>query len=103
MVEHPNSSYVEINFGSTNLAFMEERFAKKQIGDKQSTACTSTRDPSFMISIVCSNISFVIPAAISAGAIIVKNSETNLLGTFAQIKDINGILIELCEPSHLIK
>ena len=100
---HPSSGYAELDTGSTLLAFTSERFARdaKLLAGIETVPNRPDSSPiSAQVAFVTTDMDAAWQRAVHAGAAIVKKPEGKPWGqTAGYLRDINGIIIELCTPS----
>ena len=100
---HPSSGYAELETGSTLLAFVGERFAKdaKLLAGTETVPNRPDSSPiAAQVAFVTNELEAAWQQAAQAGAAIVKEPEAKPWGqTAGYLRDINGIIVELCTPS----
>ncbi len=100
---HPSSGYAELETGDTLLAFVGEDFLKDAalLGALGTRPNRPSADPiAAQIAFVTRNLNADWARALAAGATVVKEPEAKPWGqTVGYMRDINGILVELCTPS----
>lgn len=88
--------YGELDTGSTKLSFVSEKM-DKDFHLTQNRLNTSS--PGFFIGFVDENVETASKKALTHGCINVKGPHVTPWGqTVAHLKDLNGILIEICSP-----
>jgi catechol 2,3-dioxygenase-like lactoylglutathione lyase family enzyme len=99
---HPNSGYAELETGPTLLAFVSERFIKdaKLLGGTETLPNRPDSSPiAAQVAFLTKQINADWQRAVQAGATIVKEPEAKPWGqTAGYLRDINGIIVELCTP-----
>jgi lactoylglutathione lyase len=100
---HPSSGYAELETGSTLLAFVAERFLKdaKLLGNTEILPNRPDSNPAAaQVAFVTRDIDRDWQRAVQAGATVVKEPEAKPWGqTVGYLRDINGVIVELCTPS----
>lgn len=100
----PSNDYGEMNLdGSTTLAFAAEEFVQSNIGNVfQRNRTDASLAPGAEISFVTDSHEDVPGAfqkALEAGAIAVQHPKEKPWGqVVSYVKDLNGVLVELCSP-----
>jgi lactoylglutathione lyase len=100
---HPSSGYAELETGPTLLAFVGERFVKdaKLLAGTETLPNRPASNPiAAQVAFVTSHMNADWRRAVQAGATIVKEPEAKPWGqTAGYLRDINGIIVELCTQS----
>jgi catechol 2,3-dioxygenase-like lactoylglutathione lyase family enzyme len=98
---HPSGQYAEMATGETLLAFSGEELVKSSLLGELSyyrnrpDAKPIGAQPAFIVD----DLTAAIGKAVAAGAILVTKPDAKPWGqTVAFIRDINGVLVELCTP-----
>jgi uncharacterized glyoxalase superfamily protein PhnB len=95
---HEGLQYGELDTGFTKLAFASEEMAKNN-GIKIIKNRSQNQIAGFEIALVAKDINKAYKHAINAGAISVQEPNEKPWGqTIAYVRDLNGILIEICSP-----
>jgi lactoylglutathione lyase len=90
--------YAQLATGDTILAFAHEALAKSNGVEFIENSPTSL-PAGFEIALVCDDVNHAYEVACDKGAIAIAPPQTKPWGqTVAYVRDINGILIELCSP-----
>jgi catechol 2,3-dioxygenase-like lactoylglutathione lyase family enzyme len=90
--------YAELETGSTRLAFAVESLAGLH-GFEIRTNRPSETPPGFEIALVTDDVEAAFARAMAAGATPASEPEQKPWGqTVAYVRDLNGILVELCSP-----
>ena len=95
---HDSGLYAEMGTGSTALAF-----AGEPMGAMNGLAVRPTRPgeapPAVEIALVAEDVGAAVARATEAGAALAKAPEEKPWGqTVAYVRDLNGLLVELCTP-----
>lgn len=94
-----SGSYGELDTGSTILSFCTEEHCQREELPFQPTRAAQLAPP-MEISFVTDDVESAFKKAINAGASSVKEPQTTPWGQFnACVRDINGILVEICTPA----
>lgn len=100
---HPSSGYAELETGSTLLAFVGEGFLKdaELLGNTETLPNRPDSNPiAAQVAFVTRDIDRDWQRAVRAGAKVVKGPEAKPWGqTVGYLRDINGVIVELCTPS----
>ena len=98
---HPSGEYAEMETGQTLLAFSGEALVKASLlGDlnyhrNRPDAAPIGAQPAFVVD----DLAGAIAKAVAAGAVQITEPDAKPWGqTVAFIRDINGLLVELCTP-----
>jgi len=95
---HESKQYAEIDMGSTKLAFTSETLAELN-GIHFSENRPDKAPAGIEIAFVAKNVTQAFDLAIQAKAIPVKDPEEKPWGqTVAYVRDLNGVIIEICSP-----
>ena len=95
---HESKTYGELDTGFTKLAFCSKELAKSNGVDFVENSL-DTQPPGIEIALVCDDVESAFKLACDAGAVSVKNPSKKPWGqTVAYVRDINGVLVELCTP-----
>jgi lactoylglutathione lyase len=94
---HESGAYGELNTAATKLAFASETLAKSKGVDFISNRSEIKQAPGFEIGLVADDVEQAYQHAVKAGAIAIKEPAQKPWGqTVAYVRDINGILVEIC-------
>jgi len=100
---HPSSGYAELETGSTLLAFVGEGFLKdaELLGNTETLPNRPDSNPiAAQVAFVTRDIDRDWQRAVRAGATVVKGPQAKPWGqTVGYLRDINGLIVELCTPS----
>lgn len=100
---HPSSGYAELETGATLLVFVGERFAKdaRLLADSEILPNRPDARPiAAQVGLVTRNMDRDWRRAVQAGATVVKEPEAKPWGqTAGYLRDVNGVIVELCTPS----
>lgn len=100
---HPSSGYAELETGSTLLAFVGERFVMDAnlLGGIETVPNRAGGHPiAAQVAFVTRDMAGDWQRAVRAGATIVREPEAKPWAqTVGYLRDINGIIVELCTPS----
>lgn len=93
---HESGQYAEMETGPTVLAFVDEEFARGNVSDFY--MLRPDQPPAAIeIALVTKDVTSAVSRAITAGCSVVKHPEEKPWGqTVAYVRDLNGILVELC-------
>jgi len=95
---HESKQYGEPNTGNTKIAFASNSLAQSN-GVNFIENNTQNTAPGIEIAFIAEDVKQVYQHAISQGAITVKAPSTKPWGQeVAYLRDINGIIVELCSP-----
>ncbi|MFA6263826.1 MAG: VOC family protein [Candidatus Babeliales bacterium] len=95
---HESMAYGEMETGTTTLAFVAEDLSK-QNGISFTPNLLKNTPPGIEIAFVIDNVTAAYNKAVHAGAQSIKEPMQKPWGQIvAYVRDINGILIELCSP-----
>jgi catechol 2,3-dioxygenase-like lactoylglutathione lyase family enzyme len=95
---HESGTYSELDTGSTALAFADEAFVS-QSGISFEPARPTSPPAAVEIALVTDDVAAAVARALAAGAAAVKLPESKPWGqTVAYVRDLNGLLVELCTP-----
>jgi lactoylglutathione lyase len=95
---HESNMYGEMKTGSTTLAFAANSLSE-QNGINFTPNQPQNLPPAIEIAFVTDNVTEAFQKAITAGALSLKEPAQKPWGqTVAYVRDINGVLIELCSP-----
>ena len=95
---HESGTYGELETGSTALAFASEDQGES---NGVSFRCIRPQEaaPGIEIALVTAQVEEAFTRAVNAGAEPVKKAEQKPWGqTVAYVRDLNGVLVELCTP-----
>ncbi len=93
---HDSKQYGELNTGNTKLAFASETLAHSNSVEFIKNRPTQIA-AGFEIAFISENITEAFQQALAAGAILIKKPEMKPWGqTVGYLRDINGIIIEIC-------
>ncbi|MFA6038336.1 MAG: VOC family protein [Legionellales bacterium] len=94
---HESMQYGELATGSTKLAFASESLAESNGVDFISNRSNASKAPGFEIALIADDVAEAYQHAIAAGAIDVKGPIEKPWGqTVAYVRDLNGVLVEIC-------
>jgi lactoylglutathione lyase len=100
---HPSSGYAELETGSTLLAFVGEGFLKdaELLGNTETLPNRPDSNPiAAQVVFVTRDIDRDWQRAVRAGATVIKEPQAKPWGqTVGYLRDINGVIVELCTPS----
>lgn len=100
---HPTQGYAELATGETILAFVAEEFLKTAdlLGGIDVTCSRPGKMPiGAQIALVSQDFDRDWRRAVEAGATVLKLPEPKPWGqTVGYLRDLNGVLVELCTPS----
>lgn len=97
---HDSKQYGELNTGDTKLAFASEVLSLSN-GMKFTTNEAHKDAPGFEIALVTQDVDQAYHHAVKAGATAIKAPATKPWGqVVAYVRDLNGILVELCSPMN---
>lgn len=95
---HESKQYAELDTGNTKLAFSSEALAESN-GVEFTKNNKNKASAGFEIAFVSENVHDDYKSACNKGAVSVKEPEQKPWGqTVAYVKDLNGVLIEICSP-----
>jgi lactoylglutathione lyase len=95
----PENEYGELDTGATTLSFASLSLAKKNLPDGFIESSIINKPFGMEIAFATKDVKEVYNAAIKAGAIAVAPAQTKPWGqTVAYVRDIDGVLIEICTP-----
>ncbi len=96
----PDGSYAELNTGATTLSFASFQMGQAHLGDF--TPSTAKAAPQgFEIAFTTDEVAGLYEKAINHGASALSAPETKPWGqTVAYVRDMNGILVEICSPMN---
>ncbi|MFA6036999.1 MAG: VOC family protein [Legionellales bacterium] len=90
--------YGELETGNTKLAFVDEKFVESN-GADFTTNRASHKAAGFEIALTTTEVASSYQYALAAGCTSVKAPyQTDWGQTVAQLRDMNGILVEICSP-----
>jgi lactoylglutathione lyase len=96
---HESQLYGELDTGATTLAFADESMHESNEVFTQVNRSATPLPPGIEIALVTANVEQAYKQAINAGAIAVKAPQEKPWGqTVAFVRDINGVLVEICSP-----
>lgn len=94
---HESNEYAELETGQTILAFASEELAKENFGREFQKNNAKNTPAGIEIALISENVEATYKRAISSGAIAIKPPLQKSWGqTVAFIRDLNGIIIEIC-------
>jgi catechol 2,3-dioxygenase-like lactoylglutathione lyase family enzyme len=100
---HASSGYAELETGATLLSFVSEDFLKEAalLGELRAQPSRPDADPiGSQIALVTRDMAVDWQRALAAGATIIKQPEAKPWGqTAGYVRDLNGVVVELCTPS----
>jgi uncharacterized glyoxalase superfamily protein PhnB len=100
---HPSRGYAELETGATLLAFVGERFLDdtKLLGELQLRPNRPEQAPiAAQLAFVTRELDRDWARAVAAGAMVVKDPQAKPWGqTTGYLRDLNGVIVELCTPS----
>ena len=95
---HESKEYGQLDTGSTTLAFV----AEKMMESNDIRFSKNSRDklpPGFQLAFECENVEDAYQNAGKHGAILVQQPTQKPWGQIvAYVRDINGVLVEICSP-----
>lgn len=95
---HESEQYGELLTGDTKLAFVSEDLSKSN-GIKFVSNHRNRDAAGFEIALVTDDVSKAFNKAIDAGALLIQEPKQKPWGqTVAYVRDLNGVLIEICSP-----
>jgi len=95
---HESKQYGELNTGNTTLAFASESLAKTKCGVFVKNY-RNHNPAGFEIAFVTDDVAKAYTRALKAGAIAIKEPTTQPWGQMiSYVRDLNGILVEICNP-----
>lgn len=93
---HKSGAYAEMDTGDTALAFSSEAIAN---GLNTVPQRPGQRPPAFEVALVTEDVPTSVMRATEAGAVLVRDAERKPWGqVVAYVRDLNGVLVELCSP-----
>jgi uncharacterized glyoxalase superfamily protein PhnB len=91
--------YGELDTGNTKLAFVDEKFVESNGAHFNVNRATLQKAAGFEIAFTTMDVMSSYQHAIDSGCISVKiPHQTDWGQTVAQVKDMNGVLVEICSP-----
>lgn len=95
----PEGDYGELNTGSVKLAFASHKLASTNLTEGFTPTDTLELPAGFELGFVTDQVEVLVEKALKHGAILVEEAIVKEWGqTVAYIRDINGLLIEICTP-----
>ncbi len=97
---HPSQEYAELATGMTRLAFASHRLAKDNLPDGFRPISLRDQQPcGIEIAFMADDVPAAMQQAIDAGATLLVDAVVKPWGqTVGYVRDINGMLIEICSP-----
>ncbi len=93
---HETEQYGELNTGETTLAFLYEKYAHKNVSEFKVNRPINL-SPGFQVAFVVKDVHKVFEKALKGGATAILDPELKPWGqTVAYLKDLNGIIVEIC-------
>ena len=94
-----SEQYAEMETGGTSLAFASNELAHSNLPQGFQENNRSNLPAGIEVGLVAEDVTAAFSQAVEAGAITVVNPKTKPWGqTVAYVRDLDGILIELCSP-----
>lgn len=91
--------YGELDTGHTKLAFVDETFVESNGGDFIANRIETQKTAGFEIALATAEVSSAYQHALQSGCTDVQAPTQKPWGqTVAYVRDINGILVEICSP-----
>ena len=95
---HESKQYGELDTGNTALAFVDESLAEAN-GAAFTRNRLDQQAPGFEIAFTTNNVNQAYQHALTAGATGIKEPAEKPWGqTVAYVRDLNGVLVEICTP-----
>ena len=95
---HESHDYGELSTGQTRLAFASEQLSREN-GLALSANSRAKEAPGIELALVTEDVPAALAHAIEQGALLVQPAKVKPWGqTVAWVRDLNGVLIELCSP-----
>ncbi len=95
---HDSQQYAELDTGNTKLAFASEELAKSNGVDFELNT-TEKLSPCFEIALTSEDVENDFDFACQHGATVIKKPTKKPWGQLVgYVKDVNGIIIEICSP-----
>lgn len=95
---HESGQYGEMETGETTLAFASEALSKEN-GLSFTPSHQNSLPSGFELAFVTKDIEYAYEKAIKSGAVSVKTPSQKPWGQkVSYVRDLNGVLIELCSP-----
>jgi lactoylglutathione lyase len=95
------SQYAELETGATTLAFAATELAQSNLPDGFTPNTPNQPPAGIEIGLVTEDVPAAFATAVAQGAISVAEPKVKPWGqTVAYVRDLDGVLIELCSPMH---
>jgi lactoylglutathione lyase len=96
---HESRQYGELETGATTLAFASEELAVMNGVAIRPNRIENTNAPGIEIALVCNDVEAAYQKALQAGCLSLHPPTPKPWGqTVAFVRDLNGVLVELCNP-----
>ncbi len=100
---HDSKQYAELDTGNTKLSFASEELAESNSFPFVKNKLSNEVPAGIEIALVTAEVQQAFKKAISAGAIAVKEPTQKPWGqVVSYVRDINGVLIEICSPIQAV-
>ncbi len=94
---HESLQYGELDTGDTKLAFASEALAELNGVNIINNRNNTDKVPGFEIALIADDVSVAYQQALTAGAVAIKEPTLKPWGqTVAYVRDLNGVLVEIC-------
>jgi lactoylglutathione lyase len=94
-----DGTYGELDTGAVTLSFADQEFAKESFGFDFRANGAGSVAPGFEVGFVTDDVETAFHAAVAAGAKPLVEPKQKPWGqTVAYVRDLNGILVEICTP-----
>lgn len=91
--------YGELDTGLTKLAFVDENFVESNGGIFTQNRIEMQKSPGFQIGFTTTDVALAYQHALNSGCTDIHGPTQTAWGqTVAHLRDINGILVEICTP-----
>ena len=91
--------YAELETGATTLAFASNELAQSNLPEAYAENHLTKPPAGIEIGLVCNDVSAAFAQAVETGAVAVAEPKVKPWGqTVAYLRDLDGVLIELCSP-----
>jgi lactoylglutathione lyase len=96
---HESQQYAEMETGGTTLSFAANELAKTNLPQGFVENSLSNLPAGIEIGLTTEDVDALFALAIAAGAVVVSEPKQKSWGqTVAYVRDLDGILIEICSP-----
>jgi lactoylglutathione lyase len=93
---HESKQYADLKTGATKLAFVAESFIEENVMPFAKNSLVN-KPAGFEIGLVVANVQEAYEKALKGGAVAVQAPQEKPWGqTIAYVRDMNGVLVELC-------